>query len=59
MQCGFIGPHGAKLGDLVIEAGPGDFVFKPPNEWHTLWNVGDDECRLLEIISPGGFEATF
>src|SRR5207237_9675507 len=50
------GRMGALLGDDVVEAGPGDLVFKPRNEWHTFWNAGDEPCRILEIISPAGFE---
>jgi gentisate 1,2-dioxygenase len=50
---------GALLGDEVVEAGPGDLVFKPRNQWHTFWNAGDEPCRILEIISPAGFERYF
>ena len=50
---------GALLGDEVLEAGPGDLVFKPRNQWHTFWNAGDEPCRILEIISPAGFEGFF
>lgn len=53
------GRMGAQLGSRTIEAGVGDFVFKPRNEWHTFWNAGPEECRLIEIISPAGFEAMF
>jgi mannose-6-phosphate isomerase-like protein (cupin superfamily) len=53
------GRMGALLGDDVLEAGPGDLVFKPRGEWHTFWNAGDDPCRILEIISPAGFERFF
>jgi mannose-6-phosphate isomerase-like protein (cupin superfamily) len=53
------GRMGALLGDEVVEAGPGDLVFKPRNQWHTFWNAGDEPCRLLEIISPSGFEHFF
>jgi len=45
--------------DEVVEAGPGDLVFKPRNQWHTFWNAGDEACRILEIISPAGFERFF
>jgi hypothetical protein len=37
----------------------GDFVFKPRNQWHTFWKAGDTPCRILEIISPSGFEHFF
>src|SRR3984885_15085178 len=53
------GRMGALLGDDVLEAGPGDLVFKPRGEWHTFWNAGDDPCRILEIIAPAGFEGFF
>ena len=53
------GRMGALLGDEVVEAGPGDLVFKPRNQWHTFWNAGDEPCRILEIIAPAGFEDFF
>jgi mannose-6-phosphate isomerase-like protein (cupin superfamily) len=53
------GKMGALLGDEVLEAGPGDLVFKPRNQWHTFWNAGDEPCRILEIIAPAGFEGFF
>jgi mannose-6-phosphate isomerase-like protein (cupin superfamily) len=53
------GRMGAQLGDDVVYAEPGDLVFKPRNQWHTFWNAGDTSCRLLEIISPAGFEHFF
>src|SRR5215203_752926 len=53
------GRMGGLLGDEVVEAGPGDLVFKPRNEWHTFWNAGDEPCRILEIIAPAGFEHFF
>src|SRR4051794_34019181 len=53
------GGMGALLGDDVVYAEAGDLVFKPRNQWHTFWNAGDEPCRILEIISPGGFEEYF
>jgi mannose-6-phosphate isomerase-like protein (cupin superfamily) len=53
------GRMGALLGDEVVEAGPGDLVFKPRDQWHTFWNAGDEPCRILEIIAPAGFERFF
>jgi hypothetical protein len=50
---------GAQLGDEVVYAEKGDLVFKPRDQWHTFWNAGDGPCRILEIISPGGFEHVF
>jgi gentisate 1,2-dioxygenase len=53
------GRVGALLGDDVVEGGPGDLIFKPRNQWHTFWNAGDEPARILEIISPAGFEQFF
>jgi mannose-6-phosphate isomerase-like protein (cupin superfamily) len=53
------GRLGALLGDEVLEAGPGDLVFKPRNQWHTFWNAGEEPARILEIIAPAGFEQFF
>ena len=53
------GRMGALLGDEAVEAGPGDLVYKPRDQWHTFWNAGDEPCRILEIISPAGFERFF
>jgi mannose-6-phosphate isomerase-like protein (cupin superfamily) len=53
------GRVGALLGDEVVFGAPGDLIFKPRNQWHTFWNEGDEPARLLEIISPAGFEKFF
>jgi mannose-6-phosphate isomerase-like protein (cupin superfamily) len=53
------GKIGLQLGDEVLEAGPGDLVLKPRAVPHAFWNAGDEPARLLEIISPGGFEDYF
>jgi quercetin dioxygenase-like cupin family protein len=53
------GRVGVQLGDEVVEAGPGDLVFKPRGVAHAFWNAGDEPARLLELISPAGFENYF
>jgi mannose-6-phosphate isomerase-like protein (cupin superfamily) len=53
------GRMGAQLGEQIVQAGPGNLVFKPRNQWHTFWNAGDEPCRILEIIAPAGFENFF
>lgn len=53
------GRMGAMLGDDVVYAEAGELVFKPRNQWHTFWNDGETDCRVLEIIAPGGFEQYF
>jgi mannose-6-phosphate isomerase-like protein (cupin superfamily) len=44
-----------EVGDQVVQAGPGDFLFGPreiPHRWST-----ETGARLLYLLSPGGFEA--
>jgi len=53
------GRVGALLGDDVVIGSPGDLVFKPRGQWHTFWNAGGEPARILEIISPAGFERFF
>ena len=53
------GRVGALLGDEVLIGSPGDLLFKPRGQWHTFWNAGEEPARILEIISPAGFERFF
>ena len=53
------GTLGALLGDEVVTAQTGTWVFKPRHQWHTFWNAGDSPCEIIEIISPAGFENYF
>jgi oxalate decarboxylase/phosphoglucose isomerase-like protein (cupin superfamily) len=53
------GRIGVQLGDEVFEAGPGELVFKPRGVAHAFWNAGEEPVRLLELISPAGFENYF
>ena len=60
-ECSFVveGRLGAQLGDETVEAGAGEFVWKPRGQEHTFWNAGDEPLRFLEVISPAGFEGYF
>jgi len=53
------GRIGALLGDEVVYGEPGDLIFKPRSQWHTFWNAGHEPARILEMISPAGFEQYF
>jgi mannose-6-phosphate isomerase-like protein (cupin superfamily) len=53
------GRIGVQLGDENLVAGPGDLVIKPRGVPHAFWNAGDEPARLLEMISPAGFEDYF
>ena len=53
------GSVGVWLGGEERVATVGHLVFKPRGQWHTFWNAGDTPARILELISPGGFEQAF
>jgi quercetin dioxygenase-like cupin family protein len=53
------GRVGVQLGKEEMVAGPGDLVCKPCGVPHAFWNAGDEPARLLELISPAGFERYF
>ena len=53
------GEVGARIGDQEIVAGPGSYVLKPRGIPHTFWNAGAEPARLIEMISPAGFENFF
>jgi mannose-6-phosphate isomerase-like protein (cupin superfamily) len=53
------GTIGARVGDHEVVAGPGSYVIKPRGLMHTFWNAGPDVARIIEVISPAGFEHYF
>ena len=53
------GEVGVEVGDEEFVAKPGDLVLKPRGVPHAFWNAGDQPARLLEVITPGGFEGYF
>jgi quercetin dioxygenase-like cupin family protein len=44
-----------EVGETTIEAHAGDFVFGPRDVPHR-YSVGPSGCRMLFIMTPGGFE---
>lgn len=44
-----------EVGDATIQAHAGDYVFGPRDIPHR-YTVGDAGCRMLFIMTPGGFE---
>lgn len=53
------GTIGARVGGRDVALGPGSYLIKPRGVSHTFWNAGPEPARLLEIISPAGFEQYF
>ncbi|WP_410657997.1 cupin domain-containing protein [Amycolatopsis sp. lyj-112] len=53
------GEIGFRSGDREVVLGPGGYITKPRGEMHAMWNAGDSPARMIEIISPAGFENFF
>jgi len=53
------GQVGVQLGQETFVAGPGSLVLKPRGVQHAFWNAGDSPARVLEMITPAGFERYF
>jgi quercetin dioxygenase-like cupin family protein len=53
------GEIGVELGSETHTAKSGDLILKPRNVPHAFWNGTDEPARLLEVITPGGFEGYF
>ena len=49
----------ARVGDREVEADTGSYVWKPRGVLHAIWNPGPEPARILEVISPAGFERLF
>ena len=53
------GRIGFRSEDQEVVLGPGGYIIKPRNQVHAMWNAGDVPARMIEIISPAGFEGFF
>ncbi len=53
------GEIGFRSGDREVVLGPGGYITKPRGEMHAMWNAGAVPARMIEIISPAGFEHFF
>jgi quercetin dioxygenase-like cupin family protein len=53
------GEIGFRSGDREVVLGAGGYITKPRGELHAMWNAGSAPARMIEIISPAGFEHFF
>ena len=53
------GEIGFRSEDKEVVLGPGGYIVKPRGEVHAMWNAGLTQARMIEIISPAGFEELF
>jgi quercetin dioxygenase-like cupin family protein len=42
-----------------VVLGPGGYITKPRGQMHAMWNAGPAPGRIIEVITPGGFEDYF
>jgi len=53
------GEIGFRSEDQEVVLRPGGYIIKPRNQVHAMWNAGPVPARMIEIISPAGFEGFF
>ena len=53
------GELGFRSGEREVVLGAGGYITKPRGELHAMWNAGSVPARMIEIISPAGFELFF
>jgi quercetin dioxygenase-like cupin family protein len=54
-----MGDIGFRSNGKEVTLGAGGYIVKPRNELHSMWNAGSTPARMIEIISPSGFEKYF
>ncbi len=53
------GEIGFRSGDREVVLAAGGYITKPRGETHAMWNAGNVPARMIEVISPAGFEHFF
>jgi quercetin dioxygenase-like cupin family protein len=59
ISCVISGKVGFRSDGREVSLGAGGYIVKPRGELHSMWNAGDEPARMIEIISPAGFEKYF
>jgi len=53
------GTIGFRSDDSEVVLEPGGYILKPRGQMHAMWNAGGVPGRIVEVITPGGFERYF
>jgi quercetin dioxygenase-like cupin family protein len=53
------GEYTFQVGERLVEASTGSFVYIPGGTTHTFRHSGNGDGRMLTVCSPGGIEAMF
>jgi quercetin dioxygenase-like cupin family protein len=54
-----VGEIGFRSDDREVSLAAGGYIVKPRGELHAMWNASPEPARMIEIISPAGFERYF
>ncbi|MFI5259381.1 MAG: cupin domain-containing protein [Candidatus Limnocylindrales bacterium] len=54
-----MGELGFRSNGNEVTLAAGGYIVKPRGELHSMWNAGSTPARMIEIISPAGFEKYF
>ncbi len=53
------GSIGFRSDDQEVVLEPGGYIIKPRGQVHAMWNAGSTRARMIEVITPAGFERFF
>jgi quercetin dioxygenase-like cupin family protein len=53
------GEVGALVGEVVVTAKSGEWLLKPRDVQHSMWNPGGRPATVIEVLTPGGTEKWF
>ena len=53
------GEIGFRSNDREVVLSAGGYIIKPRGEVHAMWNAGSTPARMIEVITPAGFERFF
>jgi quercetin dioxygenase-like cupin family protein len=53
------GEIGYRSDDQEVVLAAGGYIVKPRGQVHAMWNAGSTRARMIEVITPAGFERFF
>jgi gentisate 1,2-dioxygenase len=59
ISCVISGEVGFRSDGREVSLGAGGYIVKPRGELHSMWNAGSEPARMIEIVTPAGFEKYF
>jgi quercetin dioxygenase-like cupin family protein len=59
ISCVIFGEIGFRSNGREVSLGAGGYIVKPRGELHSMWNAGTEPARMIEIVTPAGFEKYF